>query len=283
MIKFFRFILIIGFSFCFFLFSAWWYGLFSDIGKSYRFYHFDLDEVDRGDYRYFSDEEIIEYQKKTRAERFPKMTAAALIDSLCYWSEFFANELYWYLPFGDGTIEEKGKMSIRGGEGAIADDIMIELSKRNNAGKELLYAYQNLDIEFDTREANAELVGSAAVLELLLSRPDIQQHLTADDKALLSQLADQKQAEKFLNPLYSPDHARKNYLYTDSYDRIHSPYKSGWKEHILEGRAKQLSFLRENNKVSREKKLTQLAWQKALKSEQYSHLSRFDNCQVTQP
>lgn len=272
-------ILSLVFLLLFILFSAWWYGLFSDIGKSYRFYDFESDEPFYPSY-YFSSEEVLKAEQKNRAEHFSKMTAAALIDSLCYWSQFFANELYWYLPFK--TFDERGTMSIRGGEGSIADDITIELSKRNNTGKTLLYAYQNLDIEFDTREANADLVGSAAVLELLLSRPDIQQHLTADDKALLSELAYQKQTEKFLNPLYSPDHARKNYLYTDSYNRIHSPYESGWKEHILEGRAKQFEFLRQDGSIDRTKKLAHLDRLKTLNAETHPRWERFDNCQIPQ-
>ena len=245
----------------FLIFTFFWYGLFSEVGKSVK-EPYDWTNIDSSSLAVGNDF-YSNYQK------YLSTTAiSTVIDSLYEYASYQAHTLYtdpenqyFYLTHIDDTLGY----------------IVQELSKRNNAAKMLLAAYQSTHMDFKDTELDGVIVGRCAILELLLAQPTFQNHLTAEDKEYLLLLANQKQQEKFLNPNYKEYYAKRNYLYTDTYN------ENGWIEEKLEARATSFKDCRENPDIyfRKQKQITQM------KTDSYKSFMRisfrFDNCQITQP
>ena len=195
----------------------WWFGVFSDVGKTNRAY--DIYAEDR--YRTESDDPFGEATEakleKLRQKSFSNMTAGALVDTLAEWSKiadigrgYDAPESL-YDTYTDPAFQPYSTALIR------------ELSTRKNAGKALLHAYQ---------ETSSNDYNKLAILEPLLARPALQKHLTPWKKARLQETADDKQRQKLAEAEYL--YSSYNFLYTDTYN------ENGWIEEKVQERLKAL-------------------------------------------
>ena len=225
------------------LLIGWWYGLFSDIGKTVK-EPYDLNSIE-----YINRNQILsveEYNKDEYADfkkQIPKMSTNALIETLIqYCQSILINNIYqfpessFYYYSNPDQYPESGHL-------------IQELLTRNNAGYQLLKAYQQCPVMYKSQLGNIiENAQALGMLELLLSRPEFQKHLFPTDFQKISQIVRQKQKEKFDEPHYSESFY--NFLYTDAYNsegkdyyggEIDSGYmyESGWDWEKLEEYAKE--------------------------------------------
>ena len=119
--------------------------------------------------------------------------------------------------------------------------LLTELVQRNNAGKVLLQAYQELSTTDQGEFKGHSNSGAIGNLELLLMAEKIRCHLTPKEKASLQEAADQKQQEKFSDYFYFD--AEYNYLYQDTYGE-NNLGNLEWFEEKLKARAKPFENLR---------------------------------------
>lgn len=261
----------------FFIASFWWYGLFSDIGKHYEFFHFAKD-VDPQKYAY--DEEYRITFAEERQKLYSTLSTAALIDILAYWADIMDHVTYSYpnTAYAEFLYQMSG----------WPDGPFRALSNRNNAGKELLRAYQ-LCTPFEKNNSGGihSNINKLAFLELMLSRPKFQSHLTPEDKEQLDLLIQEKQWEKFSSwQSFSEKDAYYNYLYTDAYNEVSNTNldykKNNWNENRLKEYAKPFEHLL----IEKKDFFSKCSQQKALSEIQkntHPRWERFDSCQVTQP
>ena len=172
----------------------WWYGFFPEFGKTIKE---PLDGFSVNDDVYLSDLE----------EAVPKMTTRALVET-------YINSARWSNPGPYYNIED---IDLKLSELDPDHDVLLtELLQRNNAGRVLLQAYQDLPTAAKEKKyrgfSNQNAIGH---LELLLTAEKIQQHLTSQEISSLPEAADQKQKEKFSDYFYS--FAEYNFLYEDTY------------------------------------------------------------------
>ena len=264
----------------FILFSAWWYGLFSDVGKHYEFFHFAKD-VDPQKYAYDEDY-VIEFAEE-RQKLYSTLSTAALIDILAYWADIMDHVTYSYpnTAYAEFLYQMSGWL----------DGPFHVLSNRNNAGKELLKAYQTCPAFEFNRDGNIHSnKNKLAFLELLLSRPKFQSHLTPEDKEELDSLIQEKQWEKFSSwhsPYFLEKDAYYNYLYLDAYNEVANTNLDYEKNNWNENRLKEYAEPYEHLLVEKQKNYFSKSFQQKILNEIRENTQprwkRFDNCQITQP
>lgn len=273
--------IIFGFSiFTFFGCSAWWYGLFSDFGKHYEFFHFTQD-VDPIKYAYDEDYKIAFSEE--RQKLYSTLSTAALIDILAYWADTMDHVTYSY-P-NTAYAEFLYQMS------EWPDGPFHALSNRNNAGKELLRAYQECPaIEFNRYGDIHSNKNKLAFFELLLSRPKFQSHLTSDDKEELVSAIQKKQWEKFSSwnsPSFFEKDAYYNYFYIDAYNEVTNTNLDYEKNDWNENRLKEYAEPFEHLLIGKPKTYSPKSYRQKILNEIWENTQpqweRFDNCQITQP
>ena len=240
----------------FFLCSAWWYGLFSDIGK-------ENHKIDGLDILLLTEDTPKELQKTCTI-----LSTRTLVKLLCGWGSF--NPVYDYPK--ELYLKFLNEQSFD-----FPSIVTSELFKRNNSAKILLNVYSELPIQ-SKNIPNSNLIG---ILELMLSYPQIQNHLTPEDKQFLDEVIYQKQWEKFYSLDYS-DFKYYNFLFTDAYNH------NGWNEEKLEQYAEPFQHLltEKGRTEPKEVHFSKRHQQKVLseiRENTHSRWARFDDCQITQP
>lgn len=240
-------LLFLGIVLLLFLFFCWWYGVFSDVGKTITT-PYDLDSIELidGD-QILSPEEYNGDEYSDLKQQIPKMTTKALVETY-YEATRWGSDYSTTYPFCNNL-----ELILTEGNPAI-QRIAAELLKRKNAGRILMKTYQEmpvLRISYNSPDLWPNKV-AFDYLELLLAQEEIQNHLLPWEKTELQELADQKQAEKFSEEEYPLMYAKQNYLYTDTYGYLHPElygkdeiYYWQWSEEKLEERAKPFLHLRE--------------------------------------
>ena len=239
----------------FFLFSAWWYGLFSDIGK-------ENHKIDGLDILLFTEDTPKELQKTCMS-----LSTRTLVKVLCGWALF--NPVYDYPK--ELYLKFLNEQSFD-----FPSIVTSELFRRNNSAKVLLNTYSKLPIQSENIP-NSNVIG---ILELMLSYPQIQNHLTPEDKKFLAEVIYRKQWEKFYSLDYS-DFEYYNFLFADAYD------KNGWNKEKLEQYAEPFKHLltEKGRTESKDVHFAKRRQQKVLNEIQkntHPRWERFDSCQVSQ-
>ena len=258
----------------FLLFTFWWYGLFSDIGKKDEsFAVFSWAGFESDNFDIYDLDPMVEWRKA-----ISEITTKNVVEIFAQNSPVVMSQGIYNMPASFSKLYDKERMN---------DPFPIyvsELLKRNNSAAVLLHYYEELST--NGIYANQEAFGC---FELILAQPQFQRHLTPEDRARIPEIVKRKQREKFATPEYSP-HRYCNFLYTDAYT-VDEKGDIHWDEEKLMEYAKPFEYLAEIEdieilKIEVEKMETQWQkekWQKALNHKTHPHWARFDNCQVTQP
>lgn len=291
---------------------CWWYGYYPELGKPIRSLEeskaYGLLLSERENPNTISDDLLYD----TFKQEVPQMTTEVLAKIYTWrYIHLISDPYYGYVDFRslypNKSMEE------------IEDDkdfpslIVYSLFERNNAARVLMKIYEEIPLtiikEYLGRTGN---VGCIAYLEMILVQEEIQRHLSPLGKNDLRKLADQKQVEKFLEPIYPLDAAKYNYLYTDTcgyrnQDIYGEDYKEdfGWLDEKVEEQAKPFMHLRDailtakdtagwENLSLKERAqqikdpqkrrdvldLLEKMWPEDTRAENWK---RFDDCQITQP
>ncbi len=238
------FFLALFFPFC------WWYGYYPEWGKSIN--HLKESEAyslllsEKENPNTITDDEFYDTFKR----EIPKMTTEVLAEIYTWrYIDLISNPYYDYVDFR--SLYPRKSMEEIEEDKDYPSLIVDSLFDRNNAAKVLMKIYEETPLtitkDYIGRTDNA---GCIACLEMILAQEEIQQHLSPLGKTDLKKLADKKQVEKFLEPIYPLDSAKYNYLYTDTYgyrnqDIYGEDYKEdfGWLEDKVREKAKTFKYL----------------------------------------
>lgn len=250
----------------FLLFSCWWYGLFTDIGKTVK-EPYDLDKIQYPDGIINLDypDPMIDLKKQ-----LSKMPTRTVVETLLEWSgnRVLARSIY-ERPLD--SLEYYLEQNTSG-------QIVKELFSRNNAASVLLDFYSNRSLisASDFKETNVP--SKVGMLELLLVSPNIQRHILPKDRNRLPQIVFQKQIEKFSEQNYY--YGEYNYFYLDAY---HYDYESdfssvkgaeGWDYMLIKERA---DFITVPQKQHHVLECLEKMWPAVTRADDWK---RFDDCQI---
>lgn len=300
----------------FFLCSTWWYGYYPELGKTIRSLEeskaYGLLLSERENPNTITDDLFYD----TFEQEIPQMTTEVLakIYTLNHIYSFLIYDPYYGATGYDDFRSLYPSKSME----EIEEDkdyptlIVYSLFERNNAARVLMKVYEETPITFTDEYGRTGNVGCIAYLEKILVQEEIQRHLSPLGKNDLRKLADQKQVEKFLEPIYPLHDAIYNYLYTDTcgyrnQDIYGEDYKEdfGWLDEKVEERAKPFMHLRDTiltakdtagwENLSLKERAQQIKdpqkrrdvldllekmWPADTRAENWK---RFDDCQITQP
>lgn len=299
----------------FFLCSAWWYGYYPELGKS-------IDKLEKSRtylllYQQYNEDPVTtpnEMIYDTLREEFSETNTEVLVDIFLFMTEGWIDAYKPYREFQ--SIFRSGSLQELDEKKDFRSLITYALYSRHKAGKVLMKAYQEVPLTYSFYYQGKKYTkgdpGKVSCLEMILTQEEVQKHLTFWEKKALPKLADQKQVEKFLEPIYPLHDAIYNYLYTDTcgyrnQDIYGEDYKEdfGWLDEKVEERAKPFMHLRDTiltakdtagwENLSLKERAQQIKdpqkrrdvldllekmWPADTRADTWK---RFDNCQITQP
>ncbi len=294
---------------------CWWYGYYPEWGKS-------IDKLEESQtylllYQQYNEDPVTtpnEMIYDALREEFSETNTEVLVDIFLFMTEGWIDAYKPYREFQ--SIFRSGSLQELDEKKDYHSLITYALYSRHSAGRILMKAYQEVPLTYSFHYQGKKYTkgdpGKVSFLEMILTQEEIQKHLTFWEKKALPKLADQKQIQKFLEPIYPLDAAKYNYLYTDTcgyrnQDIYGKDYKEdfGWLDEKVEERAKPFTHLRDDILTAKDTAgwenlslkeraqhikdsqrrryvldLLEKMWPAATKAENWE---RFDNCQISQP
>lgn len=250
----------------FLLFSCWWYGLFTDIGKTVK-EPYDLDKIQYPDGIINLDYPDPMIDLKKQLSKMPTRTVAETLLQQSH--EILICNVYSY---PQDALKTYSQYSIYG-------EIIAELLSRNNTASILLDMYQECRLVYQPDDPAYPTYNTSAIgmLELLLTSSAIQQHMLLQDKIDLPQIVYQKQFDKVTSEDYK--YGEYNYFYSDTYEKSDYSYKirgsaEGWDYRLL---LERVELIKDSQKQHHVLECLEKMWPAVTRADDWK---RFDDCQI---